>query len=227
MRPRFEIISGTADAEERRLVSVETFRTMTGVSDSDLPDESVEALIDAVLAQCASYCGLARAGSAPLTFAEEGVRATWLANHRHWYHQRIGYIVLPWRAPITSITVTEGSAQLEENVDYQLLGAGVVERIGGSCWAFSSPGIVVDYTAGWIAGDEENPMPSDVVARVCDQVKLMFDQRSAPRNLRSEDVVGIWSGTYSVPGGDSISSSGLIMELEAALMPYRAPPSFG
>lgn len=235
-RPTFTVVAA-ASSTDRRLISPATVRALTGLTETDAGDETLTLLLDGVLATCARYCKLARVGAQPPTFAEEVVRATWpdvsvLDYPLPW--RRSNQLLLPWRTPITAITVVEGETELEQDVDYRLLGAGVVERLGtGSLCCWSSSGVVVDYTAGWIATptdpsyeeSEGEPMPPDLVALIAGQVNLQFLQRGQDPTLRSEDVPGVWSGSYNVPGGDAISGYGLGFPLQMALDAYRAPPS--
>lgn len=240
-RPKFQVIVPTADAEERRLVSVETFRILSGISSTDLTDEVAEKIIDATLAKIATCCKLARDGARPLTFAREEVRATWQNNdiyypyindgpRNHGWPQRFPYnqcnLMLPWRTPITDITITEGDTELVEGTDYRLLGAGFVERLGVGFWPYPSPGLIANYTAGWLADDDEFPFPDDLASLVVDQVVMVYQRSGIDWNLRSEDIPGIWSGSYNVIGGDSIAENGLLRSLENALYPYKAPPAF-
>ena len=182
----------------------------------------------------ARRCKLARAGSAPATFAREAVRASWpagICGPHYWRtpHWQQVTLLLPWRLPITTISVTEGDVELVDGTDFRLLGAGVVERLKGGLWPISAA-LVVDYTAGWVpdSGDAsydegEDPMPADLVAAIADQVKLAFFQRPLDPTLRSEDVPGIWSGIYNVAGGDTIGEDGMLYSLQCALDPYRNP----
>lgn len=228
-RPTFAMVTPAADADARRIVSVETFRTMSGLSTTELSAEAAELMLDGALADCARSCRLARASGYPITLAQEVVSATWVdCSTVTWlYGGRSNQLLLPWRAPITLIEVTEDGVELEEGIDFRYLGSGVVERINsGLACSWPMNGVEVEYTAGWLAEDEVNPVPADVVAAVCDQVKLKFYQRNTDYTLRSEDVAGVWSGSYNVPGGDAISTSGLMRPLEDALAPFRAPPSF-
>ena len=240
-RPRFEVIVG-ASATDRRLVSAATIRALTGIpstGDGSASDETLGLLIDAALAQCATSCNMATYRAMPPTLAQESVRATWVPDCWEWPGMRFRYpycrqpsqLLLPWRAPITSITITEGETDLVENTDFRLLGAGVVERING-CWS-TAGNLVADYVAGWVPLAEEpsyqedgETMPADLVALLADQVRMRFDSRDIDLNLRSEDVPGIWSGTYNVAGGDSIDTGGLLRTLWDALSSYRAPPKF-
>lgn len=237
-RPTFEVVTA-ADAAGRLLVSVETIRDLTGIAetgDGSMSDAALEALIRAALAQCAKSCKVATHRAAAPTLAQEAVRATWLpassydalAGSRP--ADRPSLLLLPWRAPIISIEVAEGETELVEGTDFRLLEGGLVERIG-ACWD-ASEAIVVDYTAGFAPKvdypeeQEGEPMPDDLVPLLADQVRMAADRRDIDLNLRSEDVAGVWSGTYNVAGGSAIDTSGLILPLYEALRPYRAPPAF-
>lgn len=230
-RPIFSIITGTESAEDRRIVSTDTVRALTGITVTDVDDDTLNLRIDSALAAAARYCKLARAGAAPATFASEEVRAVWSdvsAFDFRWHNTWLPYgrtsLLLPWRVPITAIEVTESETILVEGVDYRVSGAGVVKRMS-SGWPFGN--ITVDYTAGWIPDDDENPVPADLVDLIAQQVRLSVVQVGQDPTLRSEAVPGLWSGTYAVAGGDSISTSGLSRSLESALDSYRAPPSIG
>lgn len=237
MRPRFELVSGTSTAAERRLVSADTVRLLTDIPET-VTDEVLNLHIDGVMAQIARSCRLAAARSAPLTLAQESVRATYTPPVPSYYH-RWGYwfadsaktkLVLPWRAPITSIDITVDDASLEENVDYELLGSGLVQWLAaGTCWPWAN--VVVDYTAGFVplAADpayqeDGDTLPADIVALIAEQVR--YGSSRPDMSLRSEDIPGVWSGSYNVPGGDAIDTSGLAMPLYDALAPFRAPPVF-
>lgn len=238
-RPAFEVVAG-ADATARRLISVDTIREIAGIA-STVSDEALGRLIDAALTQCARSCRLATYRASPPTLAQEAVRATWLPSCWPWWAPGACYyyagsyaqpstLLLPWRAPITEITVAEGETELVENTDYRLLGAGVVERISG-CWA-TGGNIVVDYTAGFVPLSDDpsydydgEPLPADLISLIADQVRSANDRAGSDLNLRSEDIPGIWSGSYNVPGGDAMDASGLLRPLFDALSPYRAPPS--
>jgi hypothetical protein len=240
-RPQFEVIV-PATAADRRLVSVDTIRGLTGIPSTGtgaVSDTALGQIIDAELARCARSCRLATWRGSQATLAQESVRATWTPNCWEWGPLRAPYgiwqaprLLLPWRAPITDITVSEGETELVEDTDYRLLGAGVVERING-CWA-TSDSIVVDYMAGFVPladdpayQDEGVTLPADLVSLIADQVRMSTDRRDIDLNLRSEDVPELWSGTYNVAGGSAIDTGGLMMPLYDALSDYRAPPSIG
>lgn len=242
-RPAFEVVVG-AEAVARRLVSVDAIRSITGIPETGtgaIDDAGLGRLIDGELARCARSCRLATYRAVPPTLAQESVRATWLATCWEWPYGWVSYrsagrepsiLLLPWRAPITDIEITEGETELVEDTDYRLLERGVVERINGF-WP-TSGSIVVDYVAGFVplADDpsyqvDGEPLPADIVQLLADQVRMANDRSRIDLNLRSEDIPGVWSGTFNVAGGSAIDTQGLMMPLYEALAQYRAPPSIG
>lgn len=235
-RPTFAVVT-PADADARRFIDLDAIRSLSGIPSTgagSLDDEALGLKLDAVLASCATSCRLAKFRGLPLTLAQEVVRATWVdaSVAVGWGEALLRYgrnsqLLLPWRAPITALTVTEGGTELVEDTDFRNLGAGVLERItGGVCCGWSFGAIVVDYTAGWLLDDEENAVPADLVSLIADQVRLAQSQSTVNPILRSEDIPGVWSGTFNMPGGDAIDTSGLSRPLYDALSDYRAPPSF-
>jgi len=227
--PTFAVVT-PADADARRFIDVATIRSLTGIPETGsgaLTDEALSLRLDGVLADAADYCRLAEQPGLPATLAKESVRATWVdVATAGCGASRGSRLLLPWRAPITAIAVNEAGIELVEGVDFRHIGAGVIERISnGVACGWSQGSIVVDYTAGWEADDEDYPPPANLVARFADQVRLIYFQGRQNPTLRSQDVPGVWSGTYSVAGGDTILASGRLASLEAALDRYRAPPS--
>lgn len=238
-RPRFEVVVA-ASAEERRLVSIDTVRLLTGIpeeGEGGISDALLGMKIDGVLSQCARSCRLKADGSKPLTLAKESVRATWTMTNRADYDQWSCWyadpgrtkLLLPWRAPITAIMISVDDQDLVQDTDFELLGSGVVQWLQpGSCWPFRTT--VVDYDAGFgvLASDsayqEGNPLPADVVDLIAQQVQ--YAASNPDLRLRSEDIPGVWSGSYNIPGGDAIDTSGLSLPLYDALSPFRGPPVF-
>ena len=233
-RPTFTVVT-PADEDARRFIDLAVIRSLTGIpstGEGALDDTALGLQLDAVLADSADYCRLASDGAHPITLAQEVVRATYVDETALGYswpriYRRGHQLFLPWRAPITAIEITEGATQLVRDTDFRLLGAGVVERLsGGNVCGWSTSNLVVTYTAGWLADDEDNPVPANLVARIADQVRLLYFQGRQNPTLRSQDVPGVWSGTYSVAGGDTISEEGRLSTLEGALKRFRGPPSF-
>lgn len=230
-RPTFIVVTA-ADVDARRFVDIESVRSLSGIPATgagSLDDDALGLRLDAVLAAMASTCRLARFRSVPPTFAQEELRATWptvtVSDYTGRGLGRGEQLVLPWRTPITAIEVTEAGVELEEDVTFRHLGSGVLERIGGQ-WSLDT--IVADYTAGWLADDDDNPPPADLVQAIADQVRLAHAQGSVNPLLRNEDIPGVWSGTFNTIGGDAIDSSGLGRPMLDMLerLGLKAPPAF-
>lgn len=229
MGPTFTVVT-PADEDARLFISIDTIRSITGIPATgagSLDDTALTFMLAGVLAQCAASCDLATSGALPPTLAQEVVRASWVADAVGGYDwRRCGRgskLVLPWRAPITSITVTEAGVELVEGTDYQL-DKGVLDRItSSSTYGWPLGAIVVDYTAGWLADDDVNPVPANLVMLIASQVRLAQSQSIVNPILRSEDITGLGSWSFNTPGGDAIDTNGLSRPLYEALNPYRQP----
>jgi hypothetical protein len=213
--PLFEVVTPVANAAARRLTTatkVQAALRLGGV-DSTL----IESIIDAVSGECVRYCNLARpaTGGVP-TFGQEVLRATWLATDLN----RRSTLILPWRAPITTIdSVVESGADLVANTDFRFVGAGLLERIADDApMSWSTGKIVVTYTAGWALPTD---VPAELEGQVIEQVKMKYLATDRDPALRSENTPDVWSGSYAVAGSDSIGESGLLKSLEAALSPFK------
>lgn len=223
-RPLFEVIIPTADPIERRLITPEQVRGMAGLSESEASDAVLNPLIDAACARISGYCGLARAGATPATFSRETCRATWRATTCG----RGTELLLPWRAPITSVAVTETGVELTD-ADFQLYEGATLLRLSAgapACWPAGE--IVVDYIAGWLVGQDASaydgdtdPVPADLQQALVDQVRMGFLGRDVDPSLRSENIPDVWSGSYNFAGGDGIGISGLLKSLEAVLSEFK------
>lgn len=213
--PQLEVLTLAADAAARRLTTAAKVQEALrlGAVDTTL----IESIIDAVSGECARFCNLARAVGGPVpTFGLEVVRATWLGSDL----DRTSMLILPWRAPITTVgSVIENGVTLVMNTGFRLLGSGVLERMTDDapvCW--STGKIVVSYTAGWSLPTD---VPAELEGQVIEQVKMKYLATDRDPALRSENTPDLWSGSYAVAGGDSIGESGLLKSLEAALAPFR------
>jgi len=214
--PAFEVTTPTANAAARRLTTAAKVRTLIESPESD--DTKIETLIDGVSAECAAFCGLARPANmaSPPTFGQEVVKATWMQASR----QRGAHLELPWRVAITPGQVVENGTNLTVNVDYRLLGGGILERLSGDTPVrWSSGKIVVPYTAGWVL---PGAVPPELERLVIEQVKMAYFGADEDPAVRSENVPGVYQASYAVAGGDSIGRSGLLVALESALAPFSA-----
>lgn len=217
-RPIFEVVTPAVSAEARRLCTVAAVEAV--MEDADIPNTAaeIEAHIDAVSAQMARLAGLAAdaAGTVP-TFASEVCRATWYAAPC----SRGVRLLLPWRVPVTAIvSVVEDGVTLSAGTDFVLEPAGMILRLASdcpSCW--SSAKIVINFTAGWTL---PSGAPPELSAACAQQVKYAIMAKDDDPALRSYTVNDIRSETFNVPGGDSITKSGLLVQVDAALAPYRS-----
>lgn len=129
-------------------------------------------------------------------------------------------LILPWRVAITPGQVVEDGINLTVNVDYRLVGGGMLQRMSdGSPTCWSSAGIVVPYTAGWAIPDG---VPPDLERQVIEQVKMAYYGAAQNPAIRSESVPDVYQASFAVAGGDSIGRSGLLTSLESALSPFKS-----
>lgn len=213
-RPLFEVVTPAASAAARRLV---TAAYVGATMETPPADAVLESYIDEVSAKVALYCGLANDGVNPPTFARETCRATWYST----CHDRGQKLLLPWRTPVASITSVVEDGTTLDAAAYKLLPGAMLLRLSSdvpSCW--STGKIVVVYVVGW-ADALSAHAPADLQAAVAEQVKYRSMQVGKDYSLRSETVPDVISQTFAVAGGDSISKNGLLVQVEAALAPYR------
>lgn len=206
----FEVLEAEDDVEARRLCTVEAVQAIM----NDPPaDAVIERHIDDVSAQLSRLAALA--GDAP-TFAEEDCRATWYATNRY----RGQDLLLPWRLPVTAVTlVTEGETELEEGVDYIVeAGCSLMRLCNDRPSSWSTGKIVVEFTAGF---DLPDAAPADLAAAAAQQVRHLAMQVDKDSTVRSETVPDVYSATYAFAGGDSVGSSGLLRNVESTVDQYR------
>lgn len=206
-----------APGAARRLTTVEKVKADMGVTDST-NDGLIEQYIDQVSDAAARHANLAEdgAGNFP-TFGAETLRATWYA-YAHDPNLR-GNLLLPWRVKWAVTGITEAGTALVAGTDYRVLPGGELKRLNhGYPWAWHHFGdIVVTFTAGWALPDD---VPPALEARVIEQLKAVYVGRTRDPALRSFSVPDTFQASFSVPGGDSIGSDGLLTSLESALDPY-------
>lgn len=211
--PLFEVTTAAASAAARRLTTV---AAVTAIMDEgDVPtDADIEAKIDAVTQQFATAANLASDGINIPTFASEGLRATWDLGC-----ERGRDLMLPWRPSVTAIaSVVEDGVTLTSGTDFKLRPGGVLRRYCNGvpiCW--SSAVIVVSYTAGWSLPDGA---PDDLAEACAEQVKYRLLTKTANPGLRSYTVNDLRSETYNVPGGDTVTTEGLLVNVQTAVDAY-------
>lgn len=180
-------------------------------------DVVLEAIIDQVTAKMARFANLAvDVHGTPPTFAAEGLRATWSVSRR----ERPPRLLLPWRVPITEIvSVVESGTALDPDTDCRLTTGGILLRLVDETpapWAIGK--IVVEYQAGWNLPDDA---PADLVAVATEQVRYVALAAGRDPGVRSYTTPDLEQVSFNVPGGSSIGSSGLLIQVETALAPYR------
>lgn len=212
--PLFEVVTPAATAAARRLT---TAAYVAATMSAPPANASLEVYIDEVSAKASQFCGLASDGINPPTFARETVRGTWYST----CNDRGQKLLLPWRTPVASITsVVEAGETLAADT-YKLLPGGMLLRLSSdtpTCW--STGKIVVVYVVGW-ADTLSSNAPADLQSAVAEQVKYRAWSIDRDPSLRSENEPDVYSASWSVPGGDSIGSSGFLLQVESALAPYR------
>lgn len=185
--------------------------------DEAVTDTVLATIIDQATASMARFANLAVDGrGTPPTFAAEVLRASWPVS----WIERGSHLMLPWRVPITEIvSVVESGIGLEPDTDFQLITGGILLRLAGgtpSAWAIGK--IVVEYRAGWYLPDEA---PPDLVAAATEQVRYIALAAGRDPGVRSYSTPDLEQVSFNVPGGSSIGRSGLLIQVEAALSPYR------
>lgn len=214
--PLFEVTTAASLAGRRLTTALKVTAALKLPAGTDTP--LIEQIIDEVSGEGARHCRLARAANwaTPPTFGQEVCKATWLRVDC----ERGSQLMLPWRVAISTFgQVVENGSNLTVNTDYQLLGGNLLERISNDIpIRWSSGKIVAPYTAGWSLPAD---VPAELEGQVIEQVKMRYLSTDRDRSLRSESEPDLYSATYGVPGGDTISENGLLRSLEAALDDFR------
>jgi len=210
----FETVTAAED-DERRLTTKEKVKAELGETTTTY-DALIDGYIDQVSDGAAQVANLEpdSAGSFP-TFGKETLRATWSENSC----ARGETLLIPWRPKIAVTTVVENGITLVVGTDYRVENGWALRRLcnGLSIPWLSCYAVVVTFDAGWELPDG---VPPGLEARVLEQVRLMLATRDRDPTLRSENSPGIWAGSYAVAGGDTISDTGWLRSLEAAVRRY-------
>mgnify|MGYP000340655311 FL=1 len=220
-RPLFEVTTPAATAAARRLTTAAAVAAIMDAGDVPSDTATTESHIDIVSAMMARVAGLASDGGANIpTFAAETLRATWFAAT----FARGDKLLLPWRVPVTSITsVVEDGVTLTPSDDYRLLPGAALLRLDGdgeTPAAWLSAKIIVNYIAGWASLLSTNA-PPELSAACAEQVKYRILSIERDPSVRSESVPDVYSASYAIAGGDNVAASGLLLQVQSALAPYR------
>lgn len=194
-----------AAAMSRNLVDATTVFAEIGVAS---PTSEQTTQMETVIAQVSALID----GFLDRTLAEEDV-----TDH---FRSVSGDTLRLSRWPVDEILeVIEAGAALTPD-DWELdTTTGQLWRLSGGepyCWA-TSGATTVSYIGGYILPDD---LPADIQRAAIDQVKTQYLGGTRDPAVRSFDVPGVYSASFSVAGGDSYSG-GLMTQVEAALRPYR------
>jgi hypothetical protein len=213
--PDPDLFETVTAATERALTTVAKVKEALDIT-FDTFDNLLQEAVDRVSALAAEHCNLTSdsVGSAP-TFGEETLRATWLMASYH----RGPTLLLPWRRPITEVTLlTECGVTLTSGTDFLLADGELVRIRNDRRWDWLIEKVVVEFKAGWALPDS---VPPNVEARVIDQIKLDFLTRKRDPSLKSMQVPDLFAASFATPGSSTVGDSGLLVALENALSPYR------
>lgn len=187
----------TADAVLVELGTASDFSTYDELRLQDVVDQATSMVQD--------YCGR--------VFARETVREA--------FHDEVDAIVLR-RTPIVSVaSVTEYPETALTSSDYEYFDtAGILHRVSeGLRMSWMSWPVTVQYTGGYLLpGQSGRNLPYAVERATILLAKTMLAGSGRDPGIRSEDVPGIGSTSYWMPGASDILPS---PEAERMLRPYR------
>lgn len=196
-------------ADSRRLTTVEHVRMDLGITEAEAENSKVERLIDQASAMAERYCRR--------TFAIETVRETVRGCN-------IDHVMRLERAPAFAVRSVALNGDAVDPAEYELEGVSLYRlSAGGVRFAWRGSMLAVDYDAGFVrpggdAVEGAQDLPADVELAAIRLVGAIFSASSRDQLIKSEDVDGVGSLSYWVPGTKSSLPS---PEAEALLKPYR------
>jgi hypothetical protein len=197
------VLSVTAQAEDRSLLTIAELRSAAGVTDGS-QDTDLRALGARVAAAITSACHIVADGAKPPTLRLETLSQT-IRLHAHHRSE----IVLARRPVVAISSVTEDGTALTSS-DYEIeASAGVLRRVDTngnvSCWPRYAK-IVVAYQAGWEA------VPDDLKLAAARLVASSWRERSDV-NLKRELIPGVIEREWWVSGKDGPFISAEVMQI--------------
>lgn len=137
------------------------------------------------------------------------------------FRQPRGEVLRLSRYPVVEVLeVIEAGTELTPD-DYELDEfTGQLWRLsdGDRIWWSDAGVITVSYTGGYGLPDD---LPADIQRAAIEQSKATYMAGGRDPTLRSFSVPDVYQATYSVGGGDSVGKSGLLAQVEGALMPHK------
>lgn len=197
----------TAAASKDLTVKATVFAEL-GITPTSAQNTLMDTIIHQVSAAIVGYCNREIASEKVLSKFRDlpsGVDTLWLP-----------------RVPVTTVhTVVEDgttltSAQYELNAD-----SGELWRLDSSSecttWAAGSL-ITVLHTGGYVT---LTALPHDIERAAIEQCKAQWGGAKRDPTVRSINIPDVVATQFSVGGGDSVGSSGLLTTVEGLLNPYR------
>lgn len=210
------LITVSAASDSYRLTTADAVRTALEL-ESTVGDSFINATIDRQSAAAANWCRC--------VFAKQSYSETF---RDVWCTEAIALKHYPITA-IASITV-DGTALTGSEYEYDAA-TGFIYRLSSDArieWSGSK--IVIAYTAGYVLPAQtligatpitpatDRTLPHDIEAAVIELVKAEFYARDRDPLLRSIDVSGVQSESYTVT---AMSDGAMAPRIAAMLSPYR------
>ncbi len=192
-------------AVSRRLTTVEHARADLGLGATSPTTAQIERFIDQATAAAERYCRR--------TFARETVLQTIRGCDLR------SPVVLE-RGPVALVTSVIWNGDQIDAPGYEI-DCGVVYRLSasGSRYDWWGSSLAVQYEAGYVLpGEEDADLPADVERAAILLVGAALSTQSRDPLVKSEDVDGVGSLSFWVPGSKSSLAS---PEAEQLLRPYR------
>lgn len=195
-------------ASSRRLTTVDNVRADLGLAEGLPSDAQINRWIDQATAAVEKFCRR--------TFARETVLETFGACD-------LGRRIMLSRGPVTDVELVTWNGADVASAEYEL-DKGFLWRLGatrnGHCYFWGGSTLAVRYVAGYAlpAGPNPGDLPYDVELAAIRLIGAAVSTSDRDPLVRTEDVGGVGSLTYWMPGARSQLAS---PEAEALLRPYR------
>lgn len=189
-------------AASRRLTTLEAVKTELAIADT-AQDAFLAALIDQASDAITAWCGR--------EFARETVRETIFMDVAH------GSMILS-RCPVVSIATIQMGAWTLSPTQAEIGESGLLYRVeeDGRRIAWLPGRYTIEYDAGFVLpGETGRTLPADVERAAIIAVKSLYLSRDRDPLLRSEEVAGVASFSYTT--GAEGHASGLSVDVRALL----------
>ena len=191
------ILTVSSAAAQTALTTRERAKVALNINDSSL-DDWLDLKIPAVTRDVVNHMGVAAASDGTRTIGRQTLVETFRLTRDEDVIQLSKWPV----QSITSIVEDDDDDEVDED-DYELNGAtGHITRLNADIpvlWAAWK--VTVTYIAGWLLpGEAGADLPEEIESAVWDLLKLERSAMNRDPRLKSEEIPGVWSGTYWVGG---------------------------